>query len=198
MIVKEKVSWVGDGFVFKFEPVQDTISVEKTKKGYRVSYLSFDRDCESPEADSDGSLFLVHYHRSFYVSGEPFVCEQDLRDWWCGAKIIHEREYFVFPVSSLIHSGVSLKLGRGGFAEDSGGFDTSHVGAVFASKKEFKTQEDAERAAASLIQIWNQYLCGDVYGCVVEHYDKNKIPLRYECAWGSYGLEVSMQRLKEV
>jgi hypothetical protein len=74
-------------------------------------------------------------------------------------------------------------------------FDVSHVGAVFVSKKEWTDENKAYEAAQSLVETWNQYLSGDVYGIVRETYDKKKIQVDQKSCWGFYGYEYAKQAL---
>lgn len=71
MKVEKKVTiqYVGeDGFEFDFKPVENSITIKKTKKGYEARYLVQDQDSESPENWKDDNLFLVGYHREFTVN----------------------------------------------------------------------------------------------------------------------------------
>lgn len=103
--------------------------------------------------------------------------------------------YHIFAVSAYIHSGVSLSLCHH-FPSDPGGWDTSHVGAVLVSKKEFRSEKKAKDAAEGLIKEWNMCLCGDVYTAVIESYNTKKNPLKYDCLSGMYGKEYALQELK--
>jgi hypothetical protein len=67
------------------------------------------------------------------------------------------------------------------------------------SKKEFPDQEKAEKAAAALVEEWNYWLSGEVYGIVREDYDNDKQPLREESCWGFYGYKYAMEaRLTDI
>jgi len=174
--------------------------IEKIEyKNHQIKIVQ-DADDISPQENGDDSLFLVHYHhRSFYVKSELFT-EDELRsflngstkkeykqhydNWKSEYKSLIFHKYHIIPVSAYIHSGVTLSLAKS-FALDSGGFDTSHCGFVFAAKSEFKTAKKARAAAAGLISTWNNYLSGEIYGYIAENKDG-------ECVgscWGFYGDE---------
>lgn len=72
------------GQEYQFAPIENTISLKKTKKGYELRYLTQDNDPQSP-ADycDDNSLFLVHYHRDFWAENEV-ITENILRQWYRG------------------------------------------------------------------------------------------------------------------
>lgn len=76
-------------------------------------------------------------------------------------------KYRIFPVAAYIHSGVSLSL-TDSFERQ--GFDTSVTGFVLVEKESLNGESEeankhlSERYAEGLIETWNQYLSGDVYG----------------------------------
>lgn len=155
-----------------------------------------DTDAQSPDDFGDDGIFLVHYHRDFTVTRDKIVTVDEIAALYRGEKSERlkelQREYHFFPVAALIHSGVYLRLGQGGFAEDSGGWDTSHVGAVLVSKKEWKRRDKAASAAASHVDTWNQYLSGDVWGYVVEDSAGDHL----DSCGGFYGLDYCREEAK--
>jgi len=174
-----------DGFEFTFEPIEDTITVEKTPKGYVARYLVQDDNPQSPDENEDNGLFLVNYHRDFDVRRDNIIVKQNVADYYGGEKIPQEDKYHIFNLSMLSHSGVWLSL-NSSFTGDGGGWDTSHVGLVLVAKKEWHKRDKACKAAESLVNEWNAFLSGDVYGCVVEYYDENKKQINQEILLGIY------------
>jgi hypothetical protein len=150
-------------------------------KGYNINIYS-DDSTDSP-AEWDNTNFLVHYHRDCWIEDKR-ITESELAGWYNGEKLELEKTFFIFPVSALIHSGVWLSL-HNSFAADSGGWDTSHVGAMFISKTEAKTKDGAYKLAGSLLKTWNQYLSGEVYGYMIE--DKEGNGDEIGGVWGFYG-----------
>jgi len=188
--------WVNDdGFAFQFEPVEESLSIKKTKEGFEARYLAQD-ECYDTGRDEDDCLFLVHYHRSYWIERKSAISADDLRSWYQGEKIEQEKSFHIFAVSALIHSGVWLKLGQRSFESDSMGWDTSHVGAVLAAKKEFKTRKRAEKAAESLIDEANKINSGEVFLIVKEAYTKAKEPIDYDVVGGHVGLKYALNELK--
>jgi len=199
MIVTKRVTYVSqDGFEFRLEPVEDTISIEKTKDGYVAKYLvRSDGMCDdSPDSWQDEGLFLVNYHRNFQVERDNIITEDDVKNWYAGEKIEQSKEYHIFMLSCLVHSGVWLSLNYS-FNCDAGGWDTSHVGVVLVAKKEMKTRKKAFRLAQTLINDWNTYLSGDVYDIVKEYYSKNKEAIDYDCVCAFYTIEHALAELKQ-
>ena len=184
-----------DGFEFTFEPVEDTLIIGTTPKGYVARYLVQDDNPQSPDENEDNGLFLVNYHRDFDVRRDNIIVKQNVADYYGGEKIPQEDKYHIFNLSMLSHSGVWLSL-NSSFTGDGGGWDTSHVGLVLVAKKEWHKRDKACKAAESLVNEWNAFLSGDVYGCVVEYYDENKKQINQESCWGYIGFEEAKKELK--
>lgn len=142
-----------------------------------------DLDCQSPEEWGDDNLFLVNYHRDFEVRRDEIITEDDVRSWYQGEKIEQSKQYHIFQLSMLSHSGVWLSL-NSSFACDAGGWDTSRVGVVLVSKKEAKTKEKAVKLADGLIESWNDCLSGNVYGYIITGIEDSKT---LDSCWGFYG-----------
>ncbi|MCD6468524.1 MAG: hypothetical protein J7L32_04345 [Thermoplasmata archaeon] len=196
-VVSRKFIDMDEGFEFTFEPIEDTIKIEKIPNdGYISKYLTRDNYPTSPDEWEDNNLFLVHYHKQFWVDRPDIVTKEDIRDWYQGEKIDAEDDYFIFPVKAYIHSGVHLDIGTGGFPFDAGGWDTSHVGACLASRDEFKTEEKGMEACKSLIDEWNTYLSGDVYCVVKEKLNKDKEVIDYDIVCGYYGEKYAEEELE--
>jgi hypothetical protein len=183
--IKKVIKYVDDeGFEFTHEPVEDSLKIRRTRKGYEARYLVADTDAQPPEHDDNA--FLVHYHRQFEIRRDKMIEKDDLVNLFRNKKSETDN-YWVFWTAALIHSGVWLKLGTGGFGEDPGGWDTSHCGAVLITKEEWPKEADARKYAEGIIEEYNQYLSGDVYGIVKETYNKKKEQLTEDVCWGFYG-----------
>jgi len=64
-------------------------------------------------------------------------------------------------------------------------WDVSQLGAVLISKKEARSRKKAKELVQALIETWNQYLSGDIWGYIIE--DKNGEVVG--SCWGFYGIE---------
>ena len=126
-------------------------------KDYRI-LIKPDEFADSPDDWSDDSLFLVYGHRSFSVNREGF----DPENIYSNPE--EYSDFYIFPVEAYIHSGVRLSLFNG---TKTCIFDSSISGYVIADKNEF-TEDAAVKIAESLIEDWNNYLSGNVYGYIVE------------------------------
>ena len=158
-------------------------------KGYKINIHYSEAD-DSPDDWGDDNLFLVYDHRDFYIKREGFS-PQDIYNYLFNKKTLEENninelrdipetnsiteleciysdvieseyeDYYIFEVEAYIHSGISLSLFTG---VKQCRWDSSVSGYILASKDEFKTPEEAELRAEGLIETWNQYLDGSIYG----------------------------------
>jgi hypothetical protein len=103
--------------------------------------------------------------------------------------IIDDKDNICLPLYLYDHSGITMNTT--GFSCP---WDSGQVGIIYCSKtdirKEFRTAGPAniEKARALLrseVEVYDQFLRGDVYGYVVEDESKNNL----ESCWGFYGLE---------
>ena len=187
------------GFDFSFEPIEDTLSIAETESGYEAKYLCRDDNFDSPDEWGDDEVFIVNYHRDFWVERNNIISKETVKEIYRNEKSEErteiEKSYHIFALSCLIHSGVWLSLGDS-FMADPGGWDTSHVGLVLVSQKETRFKKKAAQLAQGLIETWNMCLTGDVYGIVKETYDEQKEQVDIESVWGFYGYKYAVESLK--
>jgi len=89
------------------------------------------------------------------------------------------KDFHVFPLSAYIHSGVALYMGNHKVCP----WDSCQVGAVLVAKSEFKNKAKAEKVASGLVEIWNDYLSGNVYRYVIVDDNEDEV----DSCWGYYG-----------
>lgn len=205
MTIRRVTSFVNDeGFEFTFKPVDGSVKIEKTKTGYEARYLVQDNDAQSPDDWGNDDIFLVAYHRDFYVESKLIDKQQarnllkpddELDEWEIDFVKDWKAKYHIFGLEAYIHSGVMLALGHEGNFPDRR-WDVSQLGLVFAAKACWQNYSQAKTAAKSLIDEWNKYLSGDVYGCVKETFNKKKVQLDQDSCWGFYGYDHALECLK--
>ena len=116
---------------------------------------------------------------------------EDLQDELAGY-FDYDSEYHIFSLFAYIHSGISLSLGNTSYPFNCR-WDTSNTGFVLVKKEltvyDEKTQVKdividelkVEENAQGLVDTWNDYLSGNVYGYVItkpiEHYKISKTNL---------------------
>lgn len=151
--------------------------------GYTVKIYQ-DADAESPESMTDDSERRVCFlattrNRYFEVRADGFNPE-DVGDDARRADI--EQSHHVYPLYAYIHGGVALSLGRAGQFSDQ--WDSGQIGNVFVTRDTSEIT-DPDKCADGLVEEWNQYLSGDVYGYVIEDGEGAHV----DSCWGFYGIE---------
>jgi len=155
----------------------------KLKENY-ILKLWKDVDIENPNYDNNINMFLVYDHRQFYIKREGFK-PIDIYNYLTAItdyekdNVIDYSDYHIFTVFAYIHSGVSLSLQHQGYK-----FDTSSTGFILIKKDLLQqgagniekdlNKEEATKFAQSLINEWNIYLYGDVYGFTLIEQNKCK------------------------
>ena len=171
---------------------------EEIYKGYKIE-ICYDDCAESPESWGDDNLFLVGYHRDFWVDKNKKISQGLAQCIFNKGKYedgsINDeakdylKKYHIFPLSAYIHSGVRLYLEDYKVCQ----WDSCQVGLVFVAKEEWKTRKSAEKTAESYLKTWNDYLSGQVYGFRVLDKDEEEIG----SCWGFYGDEGIKDAIKE-
>jgi hypothetical protein len=131
----------------------------KKKIGNYVIKVKQEEQPESPDNWGDEERFLVYDHRQFYVKRDGFTPKEIFLET---KKKKTYKGFWVFPVYAYIHSGVSLSVGSHNFPDAR--WDVSMSGfALIKRESGTYTEKLALNAAEGLIEMWNQYLSGEVY-----------------------------------
>jgi hypothetical protein len=127
----------------------------------RILRVIRDESAESPDDWGNTDMFLIYDHRQFNIKRKGFDPE-DIAQWYQASfRTLDYEGYHVFPVAAYIHSGVSLSLTDSLKRQ---GWDTSVRGFILVAVELGKSEEKAKEYAQGLIDTWNQYLSGDVWG----------------------------------
>ena len=188
-----------ENFVFTFEPIEDTLTVIKTKEGYEAKYLTKDEDPQSPrEWDNFGTMYC--YHRRYTLGDTTDIPKlnttQELQKY-----LIEEKKAAVMlPLFLLDHSGITMRAGDNFSNVDPQGWDTSFVGYIYATKEKLKeegiSKEKARRILEAEVKTYDQFLTGDCYCIVKEEYDNKKTTLNYDIIGGYFGYKDAQEALK--
>ncbi len=152
-------------------------------KDYTIEIYQ-DEDPKSPrEWDNFGHMICFH---SQYDLGD----KHDFKTPPQLMEVIHRKDVLSFPLVLLDHSGLTIKIGTS-YIEDPGGWDTSKVGYIYVTydeiKKEYgnagkKNKEKAADLLRSEVEVYNQYLTGEVYGYII----KDAWGKVVDSCWGFY------------
>jgi len=111
-----------------------------------------------------------------------------------------EQEYgeiaIIKPLYLLDHSGLWLSTSR--FMSDPGGWDTSHIGVIFATKEDLRKEYRVKRITKSIldrangvlnneVEVYGKYISGDIMGWVTDN----------DSCWGYYDYDSVISDAKE-
>ncbi len=142
-----------------------------------------DEDAQSPDEWSNEDLFIVYDHRDFTIERKGFDPREIFENTQETQSMMFDG-YHVFVLNAYIHSGVSLSLARDRYPFTDQ-WDVSTTGYVLVKKQKGWSlrRSKSYQIAQSLVDEWNQYLSGDIYGFQSEDEDGKDI----DSCWGFYG-----------
>ena len=159
-----------------------------------------DDNTQSPDEWEDDNVFLVGYHREFTIEKNRIITKIEAQAIGSGdyggyddgsgyfrhrCKEI-ERKYHIFGLEAYIHGGVVLALSyEGNFVDRK--WDVSQLGLVFVAKTQTKDRKKAKKLAEGLIESWNEYLSGNVYGFITKDLEEGFDNHSIDSCWGFYG-----------
>lgn len=183
-------------FDLVFEPVEDSIKIKKSKKGYKIRYLALDEPFDSPR-DWDNFGTMVCFHNNYSLGDETNLNSDSFNSWEeLQEYLIKElKAVIVLPLSLYDHSGISMKVGSFNCKWDSG-----QVGFIYCTKEEIKAEGISKKRAEEIlkaeVETYNQYLTGEVYTVVEECFDLDKNQIDYNCIGGYFGYEYALKELE--
>lgn len=122
-----------------------------------------DENAESPDGWKNDESFLVYDHRDFCVQRKGFDPTEIFEHYQRTKKFFYDG-YYVFPVYAYIHSGVALSLGNAQYPFNDR-WDVSMKGFALVQRvKGMWQRKKCYAVAESIVQEWNDYLSGDVWG----------------------------------
>lgn len=166
----------------------------ESKEGFTLEVVN-DEDPQNPRTDFDhlGKMVCFSRHglgdKHDYPDADAFRESKEFKEAIC-----------VKPIYLYDHSGLTISTGPFSCPWDSG-----QVGYIIMSRevaisnwgKKNLTKKIIEQAAKCLeaeVKEFDQYLTGDVYGCVI----KNKEGEEVESCWGFYGLDYAKEEGKSM
>lgn len=151
--------------------------------GYKVT-IEQDSDPMSPAENQDRHAFIATTrNRYFEVTGPDGetadTIGDNLEEW--------EKTHHVYKLNALIHSGVHLSI-TSDLKQFYMGFDSGQIGFLLVTR-DTSERPNPDKYAESLVEEWNQYLSGDVWGYTIEDGEENLI----DSCWGFYGFDYAKQ-----
>ena len=152
-------------------------------KGYTIE-IEQDECAPNPRREFDELGVMVCWHGRYDLGDEKTESYQqspdDFIEWAEGSKEIA----LILPLYLYEHSGLRIKVGsfNGLLPQGHAEFDTMQVGFIYVTKdalrKEYgktrlskKTLEHARRVLLNEVEVYDQYLSGDVWAYVIDGVD---------------------------
>lgn len=204
MQVLKKTVYQVEDFDLKFEPIEDSISIEKTAKGFEVKYLTYDIDPENPFDSKYQEGNGIFYHWKDYGKEQlEKYCELLGYDIDTREKIREDNPLAV-RIDKYEHSGISYSVAGEGIQCK---WDTSLAWAVWYPDncamediKRFKTTKTQRARAVELArqacELFNYWANGEVYCIVKENFNHNKEQLNCDTVGGYFGRDYAEKDLK--
>jgi len=124
----------------------------------------------SPDDWANDDIFLVAFsNRHLWITRNGLTDPEQIENW--------AEEYDIFELYAYIHSGITLSLEPFSCPWDSGQYGYVLV------KKGSCSSEIAQSSAQFLVDEWNMYLSGDVWGFDITGPNGKSIA----SCWGFYG-----------
>jgi len=221
MKVTKRTVYSVDNFETTFEPIEDTITIDKTKEGYTIKYLIQD-DCNETPREWDNLGKMVCWHRNYnlgdkhnYAEPSDFfigmaedlgISEKQLETFSSDAMqkfVLKHKDIILLPLYLYDHSGISMRTYPHG---QHVAWDCGQVGYIYVTKemviKEYgkftkKNIEQAIEVMKGEIDTYDKCIQGEVYCCVMDKYDHKKNKLDYDVVGGYYGADYALKTLKE-
>lgn len=178
--------------------------MEEQYKGYTIK-IEQDQIFESPR-EWDNLSTMVLFHNKYSLGDKDHGIDSDNYSGWSGMKEAIIRKFkpvCIAPVYLYDHSGISIKIGSfsGLLPEGHAEFDSGQIGFVFISAEKARENWSAKRISKKIryhservlnaeINIYDQFLRGDVYGYSIEELN--------DSCWGFYGYDCCLQEAKSI
>ena len=174
--------------------------------GKRITIM-YDEDYESPRVWGTIGTMICFHNRYILGDKHDFKDPSEVRH----SEYFDDAKFFRFPLFLLDHSGLRMRIGSfgAGFEWDSGQvgwiFIPIHVDSAYVKDGAVpeRAADLAYGIASSEVDVYDQYLSGDVYGASLEikdrceHCDHIEWEIKDSC-WGFFGEESIMEFAKEL
>lgn len=158
-------------------------------RGFDIE-VKHDEYADSPDEWGNDDAFLVYDHRQFSVDRKGFE-PRDIFEFSQENKKSNLYDgYWFFGVDAYIHSGVALSLANETNFPDRR-WDVSTTGYVLVKRQKgwTWTRDKARKVARAIVEEWNMYLSGDIYGVTCDEVDY--------AVWGFYGDDGAKEGVSE-
>lgn len=170
------------------------VNLRKRLEAKKACRIEIEQDIDILESPRDWSNLgtMVCFYRSYELGDKHDLSIEEAQELYDSKNVV------ALPLFLMDHSGLSISTSDFGCPWDSG-----QVGFIYATYEDIKktfmvdtiTDDILEKAKQSLkseVKVYDQYLCGDVYGFVIRD-GRGEI---LESCWGFYGYETCEEEAK--
>lgn len=180
-------------------------SVHKEKIGKYIIKIYPDSDPCSPRED-DNLGTMVCFHNRYSLGDDHNFKSENYNSWDEMEKDIIKTEKVgvILPLYLYDHSGIRISTGQFSCRWDSG-----QIGFIFISKKKMleeyggkivtkKLKERVTRYLNGEVEVYDQYLQGDIYGYKIFIKEKGEEKEEIDSCWGFYGMDECLDEAKGI
>jgi hypothetical protein len=182
-------------------------------EGLRIKVYP-DEDPIDPRKEYDNLGKMICFHKRYRLGDEHEYDPDDYRNWDEMEKALVEGEdaALILPVYLYDHSGLRMKIGsfQGLLPQGHAEFDSGQVGFILVSKAKVREEYSVKRvskqvlakayeALKSEVNVYDEYLSGQVYGYVIEEdADGNELPPDlHDSRCGFFGFNYCVEQAKD-
>jgi len=179
----------------------------KEYKGYNINIYQDDNPQNPREDDNLGTMLC--FHGGYTLGDKTDLSSKDFNGWneIYDYLIKEKKAIIILPLYLYDHSGLSIKVGsfQGLLPQGHAEFDSGQVGFIYVTKekiqKEFIPKVEkltkalkvrTEKVLRAEVEIYNQYLNGEVYGFKIEKNGQD-----FDSCWGFYEIDDAIKEAED-
>lgn len=149
------------------------LTVETIEKDGHKATVYYDEDPESPREWEGNVGTMVCWHTRYVLGDEQANDYEGAQKLGRRAERAMKNGGVAIELFLLDHSGITMRAGSDFSDCDPGAWDSGQVGFIYVTKTDITKHfgGDLDKARAALyaeVEVYDQYLRGDVYGITIE------------------------------
>jgi len=161
-------------------------------RGFKINIYP-DEIVDATPRDWNNLCTMTCFHQKYNL-GDKHELKSDMFKNWQEIRdhLIAEGSYLIQPLYMLDHSGLTIRM-RGFGDVDPQSWDWGQIGYIWVDRKKILKELNCKRITSKIrelvkkimeaeVDVYNQYLSGEIYGYVIEPSTGD-----YDSIWGFYG-----------
>jgi hypothetical protein len=166
-------------------------------KGYNIEILPDENPDDPRTWDNLGTMLC--FHRRYTLGDKTDLSSDNFNGWneIYNYLVKEKHAVVILPLYLYDHGGICMKVGSfsGLLPQGHAEFDSGQVGFIYVTKEKIQEafipkakimtkaiKEKAEKVLRAEVEIYNQYISGDVYGFRITKNDQE-----FDACWGFFG-----------